>query len=197
MEVTAKMVSDLRKRTGAGIMDCKKALAEKNGDIEASLMHLREQGLKASELKSNRDASEGLIISYIHSGSKIGSLLEINCETDFVARTEQFNELARNIAMQVAASKPKYLSKEDVSEEDLDTEKAILKQQLIDSNKPENIIDKIIEGRLSKYYSEVCLLEQTYIRNGDKTVQDLIQEAISQLGENIIIRRFELFILGQ
>jgi len=123
--------------------------------------------------------------------------LEINCETDFVARTEQFNELARNIAMQVAASKPKYLSKEDVSTEDLDTEKAILKQQLIDSNKPENIIDKIIEGRLSKYYSEVCLLEQTYIRNGDKTVQDLIQEAISQLGENIIIRRFELFILGQ
>jgi len=197
MEVTAKMVSDLRKRTGAGIMDCKKALAEKNGDVEASIIHLREQGLKASELKSNRDASEGLIISYIHSGSKIGSLLEINCETDFVARTEQFNELARNIAMQVAASKPKYLSKEDVSEEDLDTEKAILKQQLIDSNKPENIIDKIIEGRLSKYYSEVCLLEQTYIRNGDKTVQDLIQEAISQLGENIIIRRFELFILGQ
>ena len=197
MEVTAKMVSDLRKRTGAGIMDCKKALAEKNGDIEASLIHLREQGLKASEMKSNRDASEGLIISYIHSGSKIGSLLEINCETDFVARTEQFNELARNIAMQVAASKPKYLSKEDVSEEDLDTERAILKQQLIDSNKPENIIDKIIEGRLSKYYSEVCLLEQTYIRNGDKTVQDLIQEAISQLGENIIIRRFELFILGQ
>ena len=197
MEVTAKMVSDLRKRTGAGIMDCKKALAEKNGDVEASIIHLREQGLKASELKSNRDASEGLIISSIHSGSKIGSLLEINCETDFVARTEQFNELARNIAMQVAASKPKYLSKEDVSEEDLDTETAILKQQLIDSNKPENIIDKIIEGRLSKYYSEVCLLEQTYIRNGDKTVQDLIQEAISQLGENIIIRRFELFILGQ
>ncbi len=197
MEVTAKMVSDLRKRTGAGIMDCKKALAEKNGDIEASITHLREQGLKASELKSNRDASEGLIMSYIHPGSKIGSLLEINCETDFVARTEQFNELARNIAMQVAASKPKCLSKEDVSEEDLEAEKAILRQQLVDSNKPENIIEKIVEGRLSKYYSEVCLLEQTYIRNGDKTVQDLIKEAISQLGENIIIRRFELFILGQ
>jgi elongation factor Ts len=123
--------------------------------------------------------------------------LEINCETDFVARTDQFNELARNIAMQVAASKPKCLSKEDVSEEDLEAEKAILRQQLVDSNKPENIIDKIVEGRLSKYYSEVCLLEQTYIRNGDKTVQNLIQEAISQLGENIVIRRFELFILGQ
>ena len=136
-------------------------------------------------------------MSYIHPGSKIGSLLEINCETDFVARTEQFNELARNIAMQVAASKPKCLSKEDVSEEDLEAEKAILRQQLIDSNKPENIIEKIVEGRLSKYYSEVCLLEQTYIRNGDKTVQDLIKEAISQLGENIVIRRFELFILGQ
>ena len=136
-------------------------------------------------------------MSYIHPGSKIGSLLEINCETDFVARTEQFNELARNIAMQVAASKPKCLSKEDVSEEDLEAEKAILRQQLVDSNKPENIIDKIVEGRLSKYYSEVCLLEQTYIRNGDKTVQNLIQEAISQLGENIVIRRFELFILGQ
>jgi elongation factor Ts len=197
MEVTAKMVSDLRKRTGAGIMDCKKALAEKNGDIEASITHLREQGLKTSELKSNRDASEGLIMSYIHPGSKIGSLLEINCETDFVARTDQFNELARNIAMQVAASKPKCLSKEDVSEEDLEAEEAILRQQLVDSNKPENIIDKIVEGRLSKYYSEVCLLEQTYIRNGDKTVQNLIQEAISQLGENIVIRRFELFILGQ
>ena len=131
MEVTAKMVSDLRKRTGAGIMDCKKALAEKNGDIEASLIHLREQGLKASEMKSNRDASEGLNISYIHSGSKIGSLLEINCETDFVARTEQFNELARNIAMQVAASKPKYLSKEDVSTEDLDTEKRFLSSNLL------------------------------------------------------------------
>ena len=136
-------------------------------------------------------------MSYIHPGSKIGSLLEINCETDFVARTEQFNELAKNIAMQVAASKPKCLSKEDVSEEDLEAEKAILRQQLVDSNKPENIIDKIVEGRLSKYYSEVCLLEQTYIRNGDKTVQNLIQEAISQLGENIVIRRFELFILGQ
>ena len=136
-------------------------------------------------------------MSYIHPGSKIGSLLEINCETDFVARTDQFNELARNIAMQVAASKPKCLSKEDVSEEDLEAEKAILRQQLVDSNKPENIIDKIVEGRLSKYYSEVCLLEQTYIRNGDKTVQNLIQEAISQLGENIVIRRFELFILGQ
>ena len=136
-------------------------------------------------------------MSYIHPGSKIGSLLEINCETDFVARTEQFNELARNIAMQVAASKPKCLSKEDVSEEDLEAEKAILRQQLVDSNKPENIIEKIVEGRLSKYYSEVCLLEQTYIRNGDKTVQNLIQEAISQLGENIVIRRFELFILGQ
>jgi len=136
-------------------------------------------------------------MSYIHPGSKIGSLLEINCETDFVARTEQFNELARNIAMQVAASKPKCLSREDVSEEDLETEKAILRQQLIDSSKPENIIDKIVEGRLSKYYSEVCLLEQTYIRNGDKTVRDLIQEAISLLGENIVIKRFELFILGQ
>ena len=136
-------------------------------------------------------------MSYIHPGSKIGSLLEINCETDFVARTDQFNELARNIAMQVAASKPKCLSKEDVSEEDLEAEKAILRQQLVDSNKPEDIIDKIVEGRLSKYYSEVCLLEQTYIRNGDKTVQNLIQEAISQLGENIVIRRFELFILGQ
>ena len=136
-------------------------------------------------------------MSYIHPGSKIGSLLEIICETDFVARTEQFNELARNIAMQVAASKPKCLSKEDVSEEDLEAEKAILRQQLVDSNKPENIIDKIVAGRLSKYYSEVCLLEQTYIRNGDKTVQNLIQEAISQLGENIVIRRFELFILGQ
>ena len=197
MEINAKLISELRARTGAGIMDCKKALIESKGDLETAIQYLREKGLKASELKSTRTASKGLVVSYIHPGNRIGSLVEINCETDFVARTEQFQQLAKNIAMQVAASKPKYLSKADVSESVLDSEKAILRTQTLEEGKPERIVDKIVEGKLSKFYSEVCLLEQPYIRDGDKTVKQLIQEAIAQLGENIVVRRFTLYVLGQ
>lgn len=197
MEITAKLVSELRNRTGTGIMECKKALVETNGDLEAAIQLLREQGLKASELKSGRIASEGLVVSYIHPGNRVGSLIEINCETDFVARTEQFQNLAKDIAMQVAASKPRYISKDDVTEDVLESEKAILTKQALDEGKPAAIAEKIVTGRLAKFYSEVCLLEQPYIRDTDKTIQQLLQETVAQLGENIVVRRFSLFVLGQ
>lgn len=197
MNITAKMVSDLRTRTGAGIMDCKKALSETNGDVEAAIQFLREKGLRASELKSGRAASEGLVVSYIHPGNRIGVLVEVNCETDFVARTDQFQKFAKEIAMQIAAAKPTYVSKEDVPESILNSEKAILRTQTLDEGKPERIVDKIVEGRLGKFYSEMCLLEQVYIRDADKTVRQLLQDSIAQLGENIIVKRFALYVLGQ
>ena len=197
MNITAKMVSDLRTRTGAGIMDCKKALSETNGDVEEAIQFLREKGLRASELKSGRAASEGLVVSYIHPGNRIGVLAEVNCETDFVARTDQFQNFAKEVAMQIAAAKPKYVSKEDVPEEVLNSEKAILRTQTLEEGKPERIVDKIVEGRLGKFYSEMCLLEQGYIRDADKTVKQLLQDSIAQLGENIIVKRFALYVLGQ
>ncbi len=197
MEITAKMVSELRGRTSAGIMDCKKALTETGGDLEAAIQLLREKGLKASELKGGRTTSEGVIASYIHPGSRIGVLVEVNCETDFVARTEQFQALTKEIAMQVAAAKPKYVSEEEVPASVLESEKEILRRQTLDEGKPEHIVDKIVDGRLSKFYAESCLLEQPYIREMDKTVKQLIQDAIAQLGENIVVKRFSLYVLGQ
>ncbi|MXV75601.1 translation elongation factor Ts [Candidatus Poribacteria bacterium] len=197
MAITAKMVSELRSRTGAGIMECKKALTETNGDIDVAIQKLREQGLKASELKGSRAAEEGLIVSYIHPGSRVGTLVELNCETDFVARTEQFQELAKEIAMQVAAAKPKYVKSEDVPAEDLETEKAILKAQAEQEGKPPHIAERIVEGRISKFYSETCLLQQPYIRDTDKTIEILVKDAIAQLGENIVVKRFVLYVLGQ
>ena len=197
MEITAKMVSELRARTSAGIMDCKKALTETDGDLETAIQLLREKGLKASELKGGRTTSEGVVASYIHPGSRIGVLVEVNCETDFVARTEQFQELTKEIAMQVAAAKPKYVSEEDVPASVLESEKEILRRQTLDEGKPEHIVDKIVDGRLSKFYGEACLLEQPYIREMDKTVKQLIQDAIAQLGENIVVKRFSLYVLGQ
>ena len=197
MAITAKMVSELRSRTGAGIMECKKALTETNGDIDVAIQKLREQGLKASELKGSRAAEEGLIVSYIHPGSRVGTLVELNCETDFVARTEQFQELAKEIAMQVAAAKPKYVKPEDVPAEDLEAEKSILKAQAEQEGKPPHIAERIVEGRLSKFYSETCLLQQPYIRDTDKTIETLVKDAIAQLGENIVVKRFVLYVLGQ
>ena len=197
MAITAKLVSDLRSRTGAGIMDCKKALTETNGNIDEAIQKLREQGLKASEVKGGRATEEGLIISYIHPGSRVGTLVELNCETDFVARTEQFQALGKEIAMQVAAAKPKYLKPEDVPAEDLEAEKSILKTQAEQEGKPAHIADRIVEGRISKFYSETCLLQQAYIRDTDKTIETLVKDAIAQLGENIVIKRFVLYVLGQ
>lgn len=197
MAITAKMVSELRSRTGAGIMDCKKVLAETNGNIDEAIQKLREKGLKASEVKAGRATEEGLIISYIHPGSRVGTLVELNCETDFVARTEQFQELGKEIAMQVAAAKPKYLNSEDVPAEALAAEKAILKAQAEQEGKPAHIAERIVEGRISKFYSETCLLQQPYIRDTDKTIETLIKDAIAQLGENIVVKRFVLYVLGQ
>ena len=197
MAITAKLVSDLRSRTGAGIMDCKKALTETNGNIDEAIQKLREQGLKASEVKGGRATEEGLIVSYIHPGSRVGTLVELNCETDFVARTEQFQTLAKEIAMQVAAAKPKYLKPEDVPAEDLETEKSILKAQAEQEGKPSHIAERIVEGRMSKFYSETCLLQQAYIRDTDKTIETLVKDAIAQLGENIVVKRFVLYVLGQ
>ena len=197
MAITAKLVSDLRSRTGAGIMDCKKALTETNGNIDEAIQKLREQGLKASEVKGSRAAEEGLIVSYIHPGSRVGTLVELNCETDFVARTEQFQALAKEIAMQVAAAKPKYVKPEDVPAEDLEAEKAILKTQAEQEGKPSHIAERIVEGRIAKYYTETCLLQQPYIRDSDKTIETLVKDAIAQLGENIVVKRFVLYVLGQ
>jgi elongation factor Ts len=197
MAITAKLVSDLRSRTGAGIMDCKKALTETNGNIDEAIQKLREQGLKASEVRGGRAAEEGLIVSYIHPGSRVGTLVELNCETDFVARTEQFQELAKEIAMQVAAAKPKYVKAEDVPAEDLEAEKTILKAQAEQEGKPAHIAERIVEGRISKYYTETCLLQQPYIRDSDLTIETLVKNAIAQLGENIVVKRFVLYVLGQ
>ena len=197
MAITAKLVSDLRSRTGAGIMDCKKALTETNGNIDEAIQKLREQGLRASEIKGGRAAEEGLIVSYIHPGSRVGTLVELNCETDFVARTQQFQDLAKEIAMQVAAAKPKYVKAEDVPAEDLEAEKTILKAQAEQEGKPSHIAERIVEGRISKYYTETCLLQQPYIRDTDKTIETLVKDAIAQLGENIVVKRFVLYVLGQ
>ncbi|MCY4570430.1 MAG: translation elongation factor Ts [Candidatus Poribacteria bacterium] len=197
MAITAKLVSDLRSRTGAGIMDCKNALTETNGNIDEAIQKLREQGLKASEIKGGRAAKEGLIVSYIHPGSRVGTLVELNCETDFVARTEQFQELAKEIAMQVAAAKPKYVKAEDVPAEDIEAEKAILQTQAEQEGKPAHIAKRIVEGRISKYYTETCLLQQPYIRDSDVTIESLVKDAIAQLGENIVVKRFVLYVLGQ
>ena len=184
-------------RTGAGIMDCKKVLSETNGNIDEAIQKLREKGLKASEVKAGRATEEGLIVSYIHPGSRVGTLVELNCETDFVARTEQFQALGKEIAMQVAAAKPKYLKSEDVPAEDIEAEKSILKAQAEQEGKPEHIAERIVEGRISKFYSETCLLQQQYIRDTDKTIETLVKDAIAQLGENIVVKRFVLYVLGQ
>ena len=179
------------------MMDCKKALTETNGDVDLAIQLLREKGLKASELKSSRQASEGTITSYIHPGSRVGVLVEINCETDFVARTDEFQELAKNIAMQIAASKPTYLDRESVPADVVESEKSILKQQDDIQGKPEQIIEKIVEGRIDKFFAEVCLIEQSYIKDNDKTIAEIVKEAVAKLGENIVVNRFSLFVLGQ
>lgn len=197
MEITAEMVRNLREQTGAGIMDCKKALSEADGDVETAISWLREKGMKASEGRQHRAASEGIIASYIHAGSKVGVLVELNCETDFVARTDVFQELAKDIAMQVAATNPQYINKEDVTGGLIEREENILRNQAINEGKPERVIDKIIEGRLRRFYSEICLMEQPSIRDNNQTVSQLIKEKIALLGENIVVRRFTRYLLGQ
>ncbi|MBP3965226.1 translation elongation factor Ts [Paenibacillus lignilyticus] len=197
MAVSASAVKELRERTGAGMLDCKKALDETNGDIAKAIDLLREKGLSAAANKAGRVATEGTVESYIHAGGRIGVLVEINCETDFVGKTEQFREFARDIAMQIAAANPKFVSREEVSTEELDKEREILRAQALNEGKPEKIVEKMVEGRISKYYEEYCLLEQAFIKDPDKTIHTLLKEKISTIGENISIRRFARFELGE
>ncbi|MGI6452089.1 MAG: translation elongation factor Ts [Syntrophomonadaceae bacterium] len=195
--ISASLVKELRERTGAGMMDCKRALVACNGDIEKAIDELRTKGLAKAAKKAGRIASEGVVTSYIHMGGKIGVLVEVNCETDFVAKTAEFKQLAYDIAMQIAASNPGYVSRDEVPEEVLNREKEILKAQAREEGKPEQIIEKMVVGRLEKFYKEHCLLEQPYIKDPDKTVQELVHENIAKMGENISVRRFVRYQLGE
>lgn len=197
MSISAEQVKELREKTGAGMMDCKKALTEANGDMNKAIEILRERGLAAAAKKAGRIAAEGVVESYIHMGGKIGVLVEINCETDFVAKTPEFKEFARDVAMQIAAYNPQYVRREEVPQDVIEKEREIYKQQAINEGKPENIAEKMVEGRLKNFYKEVCLLEQPFIKDGDKTVEQLLNEKIAKIGEKIDIRRFVRFQLGE
>lgn len=197
MQVTAQMVKELRERTGAGMMDCKNALTEAGGDLDSAGELLRKKGLAAAAKKAGRVAAEGAVGSYIHAGGKIGVLVEVNCETDFVARTDDFQALVRDIAMHIAAADPRCVSREEVTPEVLDKEREIFRQQALDSGKPANIVDRIVEGKIGKYYSEHVLLEQPFVKDPDKTVQEMIAEKIAKIGENIQVRRFARYLLGE
>jgi elongation factor Ts len=195
--ISAALVKELRERTGAGMMDCKKALVETNGDIEKAIDELRTRGLAKAAKKAGRVAGEGLVVSYIHGGGRIGVLLEINCETDFVAKTDEFKNLAKDIAMQIAAARPEVVDRESVSEEMLSRERDIYRAQAIEEGKPEKIIEKMVEGRVEKFYKEICLLEQPFIKDPDQTIQTLIHAKVAQIGENISIRRFARYEVGE
>ena len=197
MEISVELVKDLRQRTGAGIVDCKTALKEAQGNVEAAIEYLRRKGLATAAKKAGRVAADGTISSYIHGGGKIGVLVEVNCETDFVARTEEFQGFVKNIAMHIAAAYPQYLKREEVPPEVLEREKRIYRDQAMDSKKPEKVIDKIVEGKLERFFSEVCLLEQTYVKDTDRTVKEVLDALIGKIGENITIRRFCRFQLGE
>jgi elongation factor Ts len=191
------MIKELRETTGAGVLDCKKALQETEGNIEKAVELLREKGLAAAAKKSGRIAAEGIVESYIHLGGKIGVLVEVNCETDFVAKNDDFKSFVRDIAMHIAASNPLYISKEDVPKEVIDQERSILKAQALNEGKPEKVVEKMVEGRLKKFYQEICLLEQAFVKDPDKTVDQMVKEKISIIGENIKIRRFARFQMGE
>lgn len=195
--ITAGMVKELRERSGAGMMDCKKALTEMDGNIEKAIDYLREKGLAAAAKKAGRVAAEGTVESYIHAGGKIGVMLELNCETDFVAKTDDFKALAKDIAMHIAASNPVCISREEVPVDSLNHEREILRAQALNEGKPEKIVEKMVEGRIEKYYKEVCLLEQPFVKDPDKSVKDLVTASIAKIGENITIRRFARFQLGE
>ena len=196
-EITAALVKELRERTGAGMMDCKKALSATDGDLEKAIDFLREKGLAAAAKKAGRVAAEGLVEAYIHGGGRIGVLVEVNCETDFVAKTDAFKELVKDIAMHIAATNPSYLKREEVPTAELEHEQAVLAEQARNEGKPEKIIEKMVAGLIEKYYKEVCLMEQPFVKDPDKTISDLITESIAKIGENISIRRFTRYQLGE
>lgn len=197
MGVKVELIKELRDKTGAGIMACKKALQETDGDLDKAVDYLRRMGISSAARREGRTTKEGIIGAYIHPGGRLGVLVEVNCETDFVARTEEFQSLVRNIAMQIAATNPLAVDRQDLVQELVDREREIYKAQALNEGKPEKIIDRIVEGKLEKYYREVCLLEQPYIKDSDISVRELILEAMSKLGENITVRRFARFRLGE
>ncbi|MGH7731708.1 MAG: translation elongation factor Ts [Candidatus Eiseniibacteriota bacterium] len=197
MPITADQVKQLREMTGAGMMECKKALADTGGDLEKAVDALRKSGAAKADKRSGRSANEGRVEAYIHPGNRVGVLVEVNCETDFVARTDEFGELVRNVAMQVAAAGAEYVRREDVPAERVERERGILAAQVEGSGKPAAILEKIIEGKLGRFFAEVCLLEQPYIRDDKRTVADIVREAAAKTGENIVVRRFSRFRLGQ
>lgn len=196
-DVSAAQVKELRERTGAGMMDCKKALAQCEGNMDKAIDFLREKGLAAAAKKEGRVAAEGTVEAYIHGGGRIGVLVEVNCETDFVARGEEFRLLVRDVAMHIAAANPQYLVKEEVQAEVLQHERDVLKAQALNEGKPERIVEKMVEGRIEKYYKEVCLMEQAFVKDPDKSIRDLILEKTAKIGERIVIRRFTRFELGE
>ncbi len=195
--ITAAMVKELRERTGCGMMDCKNALVEAGGDLEKAIEVLRTKGLAKAAKKAGRVATEGLVEAYIHLGGRIGVLVEVNCETDFVAKTDEFKQLCRDISMQIAAARPEFVSRDEVDQETVEREKRILRQQALSEGKPEKVIEKMVEGRMEKFFKENCLLEQPFIKDQDKTVQEVINEYIVKLGENITVRRFARFEVGE
>jgi len=197
MEITAGLVRELRDRTGAGMMDCKKALEESAGNIDKAIEFLRIKGLSKAAKKADRATSEGLVVSYIHPGNRVGVLLEVNCETDFVARTDEFQALVKNLAMHIAAAAPISVSREEVPQDLLEKERDVFRAQALEEGKPAAVVDKIVQGRVEKFFSEAVLMDQVYVRDNDKKVKDLVGEAISKLGENIRVARFARFQLGQ
>lgn len=195
--VSAAQVGELRDKTGAGMMDCKRALAESGGDLDKAVVYLREKGLAAAARRSTRAASEGLVGSYIHAGGKIGVLIEVNCETDFVARTAEFQSLVKDLAMQVAAANPRYVRRQEVSAQISEAERSIYRAQATSSGKPPQVIEKVVDGKMEKFFADTCLLEQPFIKEPDRTVGQLVTDAIAHLGENVVVRRFARFQLGE
>ncbi|MFH7325150.1 translation elongation factor Ts [Desulfurivibrio sp. C05AmB] len=196
MQITSQMVKELRDKTNAGMMDCKKALSETAGDMEKAIDLLRQKGLAVARKRADRATSEGVVETYIHAGAKLGVMVEVGCETDFVAKNSDFQEFAKNVAMHIAASSPVAIRREEVPEDVLERERNIYRQQALDSGKPENIVEKMIGGKMDKFYGEVCLMEQKYVKNPDLSIQDLLNELIAKLGENISIKRFARFQIG-
>ena len=197
MEITSDMVKELRTATGAGVLDCRKALESANGDFDKAVTALREKGLAAAAKKANRDANEGLVGHYVHMGSKVASLVEVNCESDFVARTEEYKSLVHDLAMHIVAAKPQYLTPDAVPAEVIEQEKAIYRTQLAEENKPANVVDRIIEGKLVKFYEDTCLMEQPFVKDPSVKIKDLVNQHIAKLGENIRVRRFVRFAVGE
>jgi elongation factor Ts len=197
LEISIAMIKELRQETGAGVLDCRNALESNDGDFESAVAYLRKKGLAAVAKRAGREASEGLIEAYIHHGSRVGVLMELNCETDFVARTDDFKELAHDIALHIAFAAPRYLTSEDVPEDVVEQERAIYRAQALEEGKPEHIVERIVEGRVEKFYEQVCLMGQAFVRDEDKTIQDLINDAVARLGENIVMRRFVRYELGE